>query len=615
MGPSFVIERLEFRRDGVWYAHYFKRMVTFLVGHSNAGKSTALEALLYPLGLTNATVMPEVRACQLVRLVFRVAGTRWQATRSGPDPRARILLKNLDAPDGFEHALPVNSARSGERTAGMFVQDLLGLPTAARGTTHIGLDDFYSTVIALRQTTIASEFLGGGKETARVLALEVVLGLWDESLAGLEKNASEAETRHRAARSALSQFKKLRDTGALADPDGVRAEQEQKQREHRAAAERWQSASAELTTAVGEHGRLIALHKAAEQQRRKTARQAEAARGKLSSAAADHARAEGTLATLLQPSSQKCIECEQDLPERAPGLCRSCGQKHAGSENRREQQIAAARAKVEQLRLKLKGLQDIAQATAEAAERDEEAAAAALAARDAYDEWHLASARKKAQQAEKDAHGLGRDVAQLKRRLDDADYIHAQEKVVETAREEMAAAQAARDAAKTLLDVRRKEITGRWSEFFLARLQQIRPAVETAHIDPQDFTTRVKERGEGDKTFAESSVAGSPKVATNVAMLLALRDLGRMGPAVLVPPLLIIDSPLAGLGSTGVDHDTSLRLIDTLISIADDSSADGYACQVIAATNDPLPLPYPGVREILLDEEHRFFDHAPAHTG
>jgi hypothetical protein len=138
-------------------------------------------------------------------------------------------------------------------------------------------------------------------------------------------------------------------------------------------------------------------------------------------------------------------------------------------------------------------------------------------------------------------------------------------------------------------EVRRKKLTGRWSEFFLARLQQISPDVETAFIDPGDFTTRVKERHDVDKTFAHSSVGGSPRAATNVALLLALRDLGRVDPAVRVPPLLIIDSLLAGLGSQGLDHATGLRLINTFIDIADDASPDGYACQVIAATNDPLP--------------------------
>ncbi|MEU9900727.1 hypothetical protein ACIBCS_36280 [Streptomyces phaeochromogenes] len=82
-----------------------------------------------------------------------------------------------------------------------------------------------------------------------------------------------------------------------------------------------------------------------------------------------------------------------------------------------------------------------------------------------------------------------------------------------------------------------------------------------------------------------------------------------------VPPLLIIDSPLAGLGSTGLDQETSVRLMDTLISIADAPSSDGYACQVIAATNDPLPRADPSVQEIHIDDEQRFFDHAPVHTS
>ncbi|MGA4846664.1 hypothetical protein ACOBQB_10500 [Streptomyces sp. G5(2025)] len=613
MGPSFVIERLEFQRGGVWYARYFKGLVTFLVGHSKAGKSTALEALLYPLGLQTTTVMPEVRSCEYVRLVFRIAGTRWQATRSGPNPRARVSLQILDDTDEIEHLLPVTSTRAGETTAGAFVQDLLGLPAAARGATRVGLDDFYGTVMALRQNTIASQFLGGGKDEARILALEVLLGLWNEDLANLEKNASEVTSRYRAARSALAAFKKLRDSGALADPASVRAIYEQKQREHSAAAQRWQAADAALKNAVGENGRLVALHKAAETERKRATKQVAAAQARLNGATAEHSHAEGELAELLKQHAQDCTCCGQLLPEREPGLCRQCGLPHEGVADRREQEIAVARAKVDRLRLKLHALEEAALAAAAKAAAADTAAADALGTRETYDEGHLKPAHKAAQHAEKEAHGLSRDVAQLKERLESADYISAQEKVIQAAKEQMEVAQAARDAAVTAHDVRRKEITARWSEFFLARLQQINPDVETAFIDPGDFTTRVKERHTADKTFAESSVAGSPKVATNVALLLALRDLGRTDPSVRVPPLLIIDSPLSGLGAQGLDHATGLRLIDTLIDIADDASPDGYACQVIAATNDPLPHSYPGAREIRIDTNNRFFDHAPPH--
>ncbi|MEU7489606.1 hypothetical protein [Streptomyces sp. NPDC042319] len=100
MGPSFVIDKFEFLRGGVWHVRPFKGLVTFLVGHSKSGKSTAIEALLYPLGH------------QQVRLVFRIAGTRWQATRSGPDARARVELKNLDDCSGPGRSYPVSPGKA-----------------------------------------------------------------------------------------------------------------------------------------------------------------------------------------------------------------------------------------------------------------------------------------------------------------------------------------------------------------------------------------------------------------------------------------------------------------------------------------------------------------------
>ncbi|WP_435192200.1 hypothetical protein [Streptomyces sp. bgisy126] len=611
MGPSLVVERLEFLRDGVWRVRLFTSLVTFLVGHSKAGKSTAVEALLYPLGLTTARIMPEVRGCQEIRLTFRVAGTRWQASRRGAEPQARVLIKNLDDEKDIGRPLPVSSS-SGETTAGAFIQDLLGLPAASRGTARLTLDTLYGTVMALRQTTIASEFLGGVRAPERILALEVILGLWSEALASLEKEAAEAESQHRAARTALTQFMRLRDTGALTDPEATRQEHRQKEREHKAAAEGAQAAAAALSTTVGEHGRLVALHKAAEQQRRKAAKQAEDVRARFNKAAADLARAEGVVSGLLSTSPMECTGCGQGLPEREPGQCRQCGQAVHGAEDRREKTLAAVRAKADRLRLDLKGLQEAAAGAEQTAVAAEEAATHALAQRDAYERDHLAPARQKAQQAEKEAFGLSRDVAQLKKQIDNADYLKAQALAITAAKERMKAAQATRDAAKAADEVRRKEVAGRWEKFFLRRLQQINPAVEAAFIDPADFTTRVKERNEADKSFDDSSVGGNPKAVTNIALLLALRDLGRVDAQVRVPPLLIIDSPLSGLGSTGLDQETSLRLIDTLISIAAAPATDGYGCQIIAATNDPLPRDYPDVREIRLDAGNRFFDHAPS---
>ncbi len=73
-------------------------------------------------------------------------------------------LKNLDDCSGPGRSFPVYPGRAGETTAGTFIQELLGVPTASRGTARVGLDELYSTVVALRQNTIASEFLGGAKD-------------------------------------------------------------------------------------------------------------------------------------------------------------------------------------------------------------------------------------------------------------------------------------------------------------------------------------------------------------------------------------------------------------------------------------------------------------------
>ncbi|MET9724460.1 hypothetical protein [Streptomyces zaomyceticus] len=170
--------------------------------------------------------------------------------------------------------------------------------------------------MALRQTTIASQFLGGVKDKQRILALEVILGLWSEALADLEKNASEAESQHRAAQAALTQFKRLRDSGALTNPSETRREYDQRQTEHKAAAERAQTDNAALSTAIGEHGRLVALHKAAEQQRRRTAKQAEDARVRLNRTTADLARAEGVLSGLLSTPEVECCANPRILPGR-----------------------------------------------------------------------------------------------------------------------------------------------------------------------------------------------------------------------------------------------------------------------------------------------------------
>jgi hypothetical protein len=141
-------------------------------------------------------------------------------------------------------------------------------------------------------------------------------------------------------------------------------------------------------------------------------------------------------------------------------------------------------------------------------------------------------------------------------------------------------------AATEERSTRRKERVALWSQFLLARVREIDPSIDHASIDPDDYTALVD-----NTTFEDSSVAGGPRTIRNVCVLLALRDLGRAVPAVLVPPLLVIDSPANGFGAIDADQQISRRLMDQIITVAADPSTDGYACQVITASNDAHPGP------------------------
>ncbi|MFB8106836.1 hypothetical protein ACFC3O_29160 [Streptomyces sp. NPDC056007] len=92
-------------------------------------------------------------------------------------------------------------------------------------------------------------------------------------------------------------------------------------------------------------------------------------------------------------------------------------------------------------------LEDVLAAATTAADGAEDTAAAALKNRDLYDQDQLQPGRIAAQQAEKLAHGLSRESARLKERLDSSDYLAKQQIVINAAKTEMERAQNTWDTA------------------------------------------------------------------------------------------------------------------------------------------------------------------------
>ncbi|WP_413114447.1 hypothetical protein ACK1X7_00100 [Streptomyces sp. CY1] len=363
---------------------------------------------------------------------------------------------------------------------------------------------------------------------------------------------------------------------------------------------------------AGEYGRLKAVYEVADKDLRGARRKAEEAVALLRTAAEAQGRAQGHLNGLNAAAARDkrdCSRCGQALPEREPGLCRQCGQPcpaETSDEERRQEAPARAQAELDRAVMFRTTREETARAATDAAAHAEAVARAALNARDAYEKQTLGPQRTKVHELEKTAHGLSKEIEQLAVRLEEASYIAVQEREVKAREQDRKDAFRERDAARTEHAQRRKELLHRWSELFLSRVREIDPSKNVATIDAENFTTLVD-----GKVFEDSSVAGGPKTVTNVAVLLSLRDLAREEPSVTVSPFLLIDSPLSGFGAQGLDEQTSTRLLTALITASDDPSADGFACQVITVTNDPLPQAYPGVREIRLNPEHRYFDHAP----
>ncbi|MGX5397150.1 hypothetical protein ACWLMY_35480 [Streptomyces anulatus] len=209
---------------------------------------------------------------------------------------------------------------------------------------------------------------------------------------------------------------------------------------------------------------------------------------------------------------------------------------------------------------------------------------------------------------EKRAETLSGELIQLAKRLEELAVIVRLEKDLLECHRAMKAAERERDAARAERQERRTNITAQWARHVLARLKAILPDTREISIDPHDYSITVD-----GKAFDEISVAGGPKTALNVAVLLSLQDLARTMPGILIPPVMIIDAPLTGFSSEGLDHDTSRRMMDQILGAAQSSTADGLTSQVITAVNYRLPSQRSSdLQEIALSTTNRFIEHAPA---
>jgi AAA domain len=142
----------------------------------------------------------------------------------------------------------------------------------------------------------------------------------------------------------------------------------------------------------------------------------------------------------------------------------------------------------------------------------------------------------------------------------------------------------------------RQTLVTQLSRSFRTILEDFQPPweVESAVVDPDSYLPVVN-----DTQFENLQASGGGiSACVNLAYSLALLEFGLTHTDVLVPSLLIIDSPRRAFGNNPDDLERSRRIYDRFKNLAD---TYGEALQLIVADNDTAPVPSDTFGKIELD--------------
>ncbi|GGT22213.1 AAA family ATPase [Streptomyces antibioticus] len=131
-------------------------------------------------------------------------------------------------------------------------------------------------------------------------------------------------------------------------------------------------------------------------------------------------------------------------------------------------------------------------------------------------------------------------------------------------------------------------------EFFTLLAELHLPWVQTAIIDPKTYLPVI----DGSPFESLQASGGGITTCVSIAYSLALLEFGLTHPDVLVPSLLIIDSPRKALGNNPDDQERGNRIYGRFKALAD---AYGDRVQLIIADNDTAPVPSDTFSTISLD--------------
>lgn len=621
MGSRLVFESLEVRTDTHSETYSFRTGVNAITGPVGSGKSSMLELLKYSLG-GSAKVMPAVRDnVQTVKVKFRAGEEHWEFTRALRSHVVQVF--DLKTQESLGEWSTTN--RQNMRNVGPSLLAALGLPSDWRipksrknptdDTVPVSFWDAHK-YLYLDQNRIDTSVIGhedANLNNKRIAVFELIYGLANartiELLTERGKRRAEASALRKSA-AAVSAF--LQDMG---DPDpaelaarkvGLLKELERSQHALTKARNAAQNGlvSAETLNALGpERSRLDDLLAQRDALQASVA-QANSVTAQLNLEERRIKRSLGASTSMSGLEFVQCPRCLQGLSDGRfeEGNCHLCGQAQEPDDSAK-----SADSLLKVVREQRRETQDLAAA--------DEAAVKGLSARIELAEQAVHAQLRAASSSDEPRALpyiglLEQAVAQVTateaaiRRIDDVGARWATHAGFheEAGHLEIIARKMAEEEIRIKMELSEDTtMLGDLSELFDEILRGLRdPWFNEAHVDPTDYLPIVD--GE---PFGMLAVGGGRKTIVNLAYHLANMYMSLSERAdMLLPTLLIVDSPRKNVGEGALDR-AVVESIYSRLRTLQDASRDDF--QIIFADNDMPPEASKWVSEhITLDYDNPF---------
>jgi hypothetical protein len=630
MGQPLVIDRLTVHTATAAATYEFSAGVTAVAGPIGCGKSSMLELIKYGLG-GRARMMPAIRDnVTYITLGVRIGASRLTFTRE-------LRAHTVDVTDSLSGERIGTWATTNRKNMPKVGEELLaaiGLPRDLRiprrisrptaETVRISFYDVYR-YLYLDQNSIDNNVVGhndGNLDIKRRAVFQLVYGLTSARIVELATERGRLYQRAQRSRDSAKSIREFLVANGESDPTQLSLERRQAEQQLAAAESRLTElrAGRTLPSVEGELIREISAHRARlaelEEQANSLRRDVEKDRSVLSQLDID----EGTIKREVSASRSLsgleficCPRCLQSVEGRNldPGVCLLCRQSLPDSDEDAAidiQRIRDQRRETETLLQE--DLRNLERITTELNQL----------------RYNLAELLTRAQARETDPSSPVLDeVADASRAAADASarvrqIVAAQGRwasygrLVQEAEETEAIAIRLRgeeDLLRAQLDENLSKVT-ELSQTFNDVLAGLRdPWFKEAHVDRGSYLPMVD--GE---PFDMVSVGGARKTLVNLAYHIAnfMMSLSE-GDAVLLPTLLIIDSPRKNVGEAAMDRDVVEAIYRRLRALQDAMQHHPRGFQIIIADNGPPDSARAWLPKVIeLDYEHPLVP-GVSHTG